>query len=61
MKPRIKIYSRDTACIRFVCQGEKNNQYHCAFGETEEISFQKWKDTEPKALSEKDLEDDFPF
>lgn len=61
MKPRIRIHNPEVRCIKFVCTGDKNNRFHCAFGETEEQAYKAWEETEPRELTDQDLEDDLPF
>ena len=61
MKPRIRIHNPEIPCIKFICTGDKQNRFHCAFGETEEQAYKAWAETEPRALTDQELEDDVPF
>lgn len=60
MKPRIRIYDPKVPCIKFICSGDKDGRYHCAFGTTEEEAYKAWEESEPREMTEDDWAD-IPF
>jgi len=68
MKPKARPYDEKSSFLAWVCQGQKNGQFHCKFGESWWEACKQWHETEPMASPPRqpdgpwsEFSDDIPF
>jgi len=57
MKPRARRYSHKSHCIAWMCEGQKDGQYHVVFSGSWWEACRRWHETKPKH----GITDDIPF
>lgn len=55
MKPRVRLKEPNIPCIAWMCQGQKDGEYHVTFAGTWWDACKRWHETSPKDVFDADI------